>query len=594
MIDDAGNARITDFGVAALAEELRGEHLYAGTPAYMSPEQFAGKELTTRSDIYSLGLVLYELFTGKRAFDVTQLQDLRRVRESGESPTSPSSHVKDLDPSIERVILRCLEKDPQKRPASALQVAAALPGGDPLAAALAIGETPSPEMVAAAPKEGTLRPALAVSFLVALLAGIALAILISNRSMLHSRVPLEKSSEVLRERASELVRKMGYTDRPVDHAYGFLLHSEYLRYVRENDQSPNRWDRLRSGQPAAVSFWYRQSPHYIVPQRSLNYQLVTASDPPVILSGMSSVFLDSHGRLLRFEFVPEQIEEQPTISTEPDWSSLFIEAGLDPAAFTPTDSKWVPPANSDVHRAWQGVYPASPEIPIRVEAASFRGRPIYFQIIEPWTIAERTRDVGARLPYEASWAPTWAAQIFRMILIVAIVTLGVLLARHNLRSGRGDRRGAFRLAAFAFMLGQVSWLIGFSHVPTQAEFDSFFRSLVGWSFTAILLWLLYISLEPYVRRRWPHRLISWSRLLAGEWRDPFVGRDILIGGLCGVASGLLIMSSKVLPGWFQLPEPTPYNIILSRLLGTRTAVSGFLSQDIILALTLGLGFLFLL
>jgi len=58
--------------------------------------------------------------------------------------------VRDLDPLVERVILRCLENEPDQRPASALPVAAALPGGDPLAAALAAGETPSPQMVAAA------------------------------------------------------------------------------------------------------------------------------------------------------------------------------------------------------------------------------------------------------------------------------------------------------------------------------------------------------------------------------------------------------------------------------------------------------------
>src|ERR1041385_7193842 len=166
MIDEAGAARVTDFGLAALAEEVRGDER-AGTPAYMSPEQLAGRELTTRSDIYSLGLVLYELFTGRRAFGASPLLELPRLRETGAQPSSPASHVKDLDPLVERVILRCLERDPERRPASALEVAAALPGGDPLAAALALGETPSPEMVAAAPKQGILRPSVALACLAA-------------------------------------------------------------------------------------------------------------------------------------------------------------------------------------------------------------------------------------------------------------------------------------------------------------------------------------------------------------------------------------------------------------------------------------------
>ena len=192
MVDSDGNARVTDFGLAALAEDIPGNEL-AGTPAYMSPEQLDGRELTTGSDIYSLGLVLYELFTGKRAFDAPSLPELLRLRQSGTPPSSPTSLVRDLDPLIERVILRCLEKEPERRPASALHVAAALPGGDPLAAALAAGETPSPEMVAAAPKEGALRPALAAACLAALLAGLALVVLLSGRAMLHRRVPLDKS-----------------------------------------------------------------------------------------------------------------------------------------------------------------------------------------------------------------------------------------------------------------------------------------------------------------------------------------------------------------------------------------------------------------
>lgn len=152
MIDEHGNARITDFGLAGLAEEFKADEIGAGTPAYMSPEQIEGRELTIKSDIYSLGLVLYELFTGKQAFVAATVGELINLRRSNTSPTTPTSIVKGFDPVIEKVIDRCIQKDPSQRPSSALQVAAALPGGDPIAAALAAGETPSPEMVAAAAK----------------------------------------------------------------------------------------------------------------------------------------------------------------------------------------------------------------------------------------------------------------------------------------------------------------------------------------------------------------------------------------------------------------------------------------------------------
>ncbi|MFN7931450.1 MAG: serine/threonine-protein kinase [Blastocatellia bacterium] len=109
MIDGKGRVRITDFGLAGFAEQIKGNEVMAGTPAYMSPEQFAGKEVTTKSDIYALGLVLYEVFTGKRVFEAGSLDELKRLHESS-APTNPSSWVKDLDPLVERVILRCLRK----------------------------------------------------------------------------------------------------------------------------------------------------------------------------------------------------------------------------------------------------------------------------------------------------------------------------------------------------------------------------------------------------------------------------------------------------------------------------------------------------
>ena len=64
MLDGQGNVRITDFGLAGLAESLREEDVRSGTPCYMSPEQLQGREVSVRSDIYALGLVLYELYTG--------------------------------------------------------------------------------------------------------------------------------------------------------------------------------------------------------------------------------------------------------------------------------------------------------------------------------------------------------------------------------------------------------------------------------------------------------------------------------------------------------------------------------------------------
>jgi serine/threonine protein kinase len=81
MIDSQGRVFITDFGLAAVTGELREAQAREGTPAYMAPEQLAGTEVTARSDIYSLGLVLYEMFAGKRPFEAGTLAEMIRLQQ---------------------------------------------------------------------------------------------------------------------------------------------------------------------------------------------------------------------------------------------------------------------------------------------------------------------------------------------------------------------------------------------------------------------------------------------------------------------------------------------------------------------------------
>src|SRR6185369_4206379 len=84
MVDGRGRAKITDFGLAVVAGEVT-EGEFSGTPAYMAPEQLSGKGASIRSDIYALGLVLYELYTGRKAFEGASFQELKR-KHSEEAP----------------------------------------------------------------------------------------------------------------------------------------------------------------------------------------------------------------------------------------------------------------------------------------------------------------------------------------------------------------------------------------------------------------------------------------------------------------------------------------------------------------------------
>jgi serine/threonine protein kinase len=129
MLDARGRVRITDFGLAVKAHASQGRREFAGTPAYMAPEQITKGETSVSSDIYSLGLVLYELFTGRLPFDMTAQDTWRRMHVEV-SPRAPSSVVKEIDPLVENTILLCLQKDPARRPASVQEVADALPKSD--------------------------------------------------------------------------------------------------------------------------------------------------------------------------------------------------------------------------------------------------------------------------------------------------------------------------------------------------------------------------------------------------------------------------------------------------------------------------------
>jgi serine/threonine-protein kinase len=123
----------------------------------MAPEQLIGIAASIQSDLYSLGLVLFEMFTGTRPFGRTSsIPELVDARERGSFLTA-SALVRDLDPAIDRIISKCLDPEPQARPLSAFVVASALPGEDVLAAAMAAGETPSPDMVAGSRNQGSKR-----------------------------------------------------------------------------------------------------------------------------------------------------------------------------------------------------------------------------------------------------------------------------------------------------------------------------------------------------------------------------------------------------------------------------------------------------
>jgi serine/threonine-protein kinase len=555
MLDGAGKVRVMDFSLAAAGEVT---DVRAGTPAYMAPEQLGGQEVTVRSDIYALGLVLYEIFTGRRAFDAKTLSALIEQHQSGPL-TSPTTIVKALDPAIEAAIVRCLDPNPTRRPASAIAVSAALPGGDPLAAALAAGETPSPEMVAAAGGDmATMSVVKGTLWMSAATVLVLAFVVVSARTALIGRVPLTKGPAVLSDRADELRQSFGYTDPPKDHTGAFMYSTDYLNWAEQHGSGATRWAELPLGRPPVVLFWYRTAPQLLIPTNPVSS--VTSDDPPVAIDGMTSVTVDTKGRLVRFEAAPPQIEH-PANAPPPrtDWSKLFAAAGVDIAGFAETAPSRTPPTFADERRAWRGIYPDS-KIDIRIEAAGYRGRPVMFVIVAPWTGATR----------EPSAPP--ARNGTNPIVVYFLLILAGAVAYWNVRRGRGDQRGAFRVAAFMAILVSGIWLMS-PHVSDVAEEQSrFFVHLGVALFLGGAMYLLYLGLEPFVRRAWPDMLVGWTRVLSGRIRDPLVGRDVLIGVTWGAALALLNMATSVLPPLLRWPEPQPNLNEFGPLFGLRGTV----------------------
>ena len=553
MIDGRGRARITDFGLAAAAASVTGQEAAAGTPAYMAPEQLAGHEVTVRSDVYALGLVLYELFTGRPAFDARSWAEQLSVKQS-RTPSWPSQLAPGLDPVIERVILRCLLPDPQQRPPSAAAVALALPGGDPLAAALAAGETPSPEMVAEAGGDVRFAPAVAWGwfgvFALALLAMFAVA----PRTYRIQQVPIEKPPAVLLDRARELAQQLGWTGAPRDEWSVLMFDQAQADGLARRFGTRAVVEHLRRFRGGTFSLLYRRSPNVLAPVNALAWS-PTPWDPPLLDPGMLTLSVDGTGRLLSLESRPVDHDSAGAPAAAVPWPKLFAMAGLDTAAFRAVAPEWTPPAYADQRVAWLGRVPGDTALALRIEGAAFRGRPVMFRSIFPWT----------PVPGGAPAEPSVMSRVLPWVvwgLFFCLLALAVVASRANLRAGRADARGALRMATGAAVLGLVSAWASTHYVNDPSLLAGHVLNTVARAGLVFLVTAaLYLTLEPIVRRTWPTMLVSWVRLLDGRLSDSLLGRDLLAGLCLGVLMQLASIAGAYAWAYQTLLVTAPPNTV---------------------------------
>ena len=549
MIDSRGRARVTDFGLAVAGASTPDS---SGTPAYMAPEQLSGVGATSRSDIYAVGLMIYELYTGRRPFeDAGNVRELLGRQQRAEF-ARPSLVSREIPPAIEHLIARCLEADPEARPASVTDILREIPGGDPLSAAVAAGETPSPEMVAAASKTGDLPVPIAWTLFAIALAGLFASATLSEKTLLRNAVAM-KAPDVMLDRAQDVVALAGIRGRPVDSAL----------FTKSEPGS----DRL--------TVVYRQSPRPLQPFNGNG--IVTTFDPPLDVAkdanarveGMANVELTDRGDLLRFVTVPPAMEP-PRAPGDVNWQPFIAAAGYDARLLTPTPSQWTARVDSDRKSAWLT------KDGKRIEAASYHGRPVSFDVL--------TKDF---IRYETT-APTApkqlaerAAFVMFVFFLMAIPASALVLARNNLRRRQGDRQGALRTALFFGVVMLVSFTFRAHHTRHFVEeWTATSWHIAQASFWALVTGMLYIAVEPFVRKRWPQILISWTRLLAGRFTDAMVGRDVLLGA-GAAAITIIVWHATLLVAGTSTFFTDPANLGPARLVAA--TVTGILMEAMLRA-----------
>jgi hypothetical protein len=377
--------------------------------------------------------------------------------------------------------------------------------------------------------------------------------------MLINVVPTPKPPAALEDRAIEMLARLGFETAGHSSASGLAMSTNYAQYVASHSTAPDRWKQLKNERPETFVLWHRTSPRPLVP---LDQVVVSGGNPPLNVSDMALVAVDASGRLAELIAIPEPFDGG-TPRTATNWAPLFEAAGIQMSAFKPIAPTFNPIAFVDERAAWEGKLSDRSDLVFRIEAGAYKGKPIAFEIVGPWSRSSRS----APIP------PSIFDRIVNGIsslVMPALTVAAVVLARRNIKAGRGDRRAALRAGGIVFAASLVGWVLGATHfADVGREVNRFFDRTGTALFQAAVMWLAYLGVEPYIRRFSPDSLIGWTRLVSGRWRDPHVGRDVLIGISAGLAMTLFFAAHNFIPKLLGNPEPMPLWTDPNVFMGTR-------------------------
>ncbi len=552
MLDGDGNARITDFGIAGLSGQVAAGEIRAGTPAYMAPEQITGRDVTLQSDLYALGLVLYELFSGCRAYQANSLDEYLRLHETA-TPTPLSEIVADLPDGIEEIVHQCLQKDPKKRPRSALHVAAALPGTDVLRLALASDVTPSPDLIAVAPaRKGGPNHRMWL-----MIAGMSL---LASLAFLRSAHPIQwddlgaSPPAALAERARRVLETAGLAIPGAYEAFGYCATQDAWRPMARAFAGEDIAIRIVPATSAEPCFFYRQSDRPLIPATLENVfwraGYVAPWDPPLADADSRAVLFDKAGRLILLGAASSVTADESNSGgvdrLNEVWSGLWRAAGIDADRADALNKNERPATEvqactfSDLPQIPRPNHPGS----IFVGCSSYRS-PTFFAVgSQPSEQPHRAATETSAFSKQQRAVTTAQRALFLLLLAVA-VPIGISKSR----ASRVDYQGAVRLVALMVLLEMAATLLRLgSSVTLYDTVSRLGMAVVRAAGVAGLLGIFYLAVDAYARRLWPHLLVTWNRLLLGRFGDLDVRFHTLVGVCVGCWWAFVASAERAIVG----------------------------------------------
>jgi Protein kinase domain len=531
MIDQAGNAKVMDFGIARSIEASTATLGAIGTPSYMAPEQAEGKTVDQRTDIYALGLILYELFTGSTAFtgDTAAAVAYKQVHHTPASPREIEAAIPD---HVEKAILKCLEKNPAQRFQSVDELSAALsqkPEFKPLPVEGAGEEVALPLHLTAWQRSDTI-------LLGAAVAGLALFFGLFFRFHPASVMQITVNDEEQKQIARELFKKLNWNVEIGKSFINFDPEDYYEPALNAGDPTGRRWANSYQGY-STLSGWNTE-----LKLVSRDGKTITGSYSETIKGQVYDVGFNQSDLIQTSKSGPPGPKpDDAALGRMREQAQTAVAAIFGHDALTGTHSERIyrPPSFHEWLAQFEWRVPAEPKGTLERYRTTVSG--------------DQIRDISA-LPeiYAAGWAGENDGasgppkRYFFSGHLILLFTFGLFLIRRVYQQPRS------RSSAWVAALVAAAWVwiaLG-TFIPRDAYSGtggSALEILVPSVIFFMILLLTYAALktmEYYLRGRFPSFAASYSQFFSKRALEPPIGLAALRGcfaaaAFCGVWMALI-------------------------------------------------------